>query len=116
MNESLDVRMSNPGYAEPGSNAVLQTSATFDMFLQQQRCANQSQVEKAIEMLRPLRLRYFSPTELLRIFHFTPPQTETHFLWPDQISEKTKYRMLGNSVNVEVVRRLIVYLFEGDIH
>lgn len=36
------------------------------------------------------------------------------FTWPSDVSVKTKYRLIGNSVNVDVVRNLIDYLFEGD--
>ena len=74
---------------------------------------------RAVEILKPLRLRYFSPAELLRLFHFEPPtgtqaSNFRRFIWPDNLSAKTKYRLIGNSVNVEVVRRLINYLLEGD--
>ena len=34
------------------------------------------------------------------------------FIWPGDVTLKSKYRLLGNSVNVEVVRRLLNYLFE----
>ena len=67
----------------------------------------------AVRLLDPLKLRYFSPSELLRLFCFDPPRDvgPESFVWPDAISTKTKYRLIGNSVNVEVVRRLIEYLF-----
>lgn len=77
--------------------------------------------EKPVSILHPLRLRYFSPSELLRILHFTGPTDSSEvegglrvFNWPKDVSEKSKFRLLGNSVNVEVVRRLVEYLFEGD--
>lgn len=69
-------------------------------------------------MLDPLRLRYFTPTELLRIFCFLPTNTDaergrqTQFYWPVDLSTKAKYRLIGNSVNVRVVTDLINYLFE----
>lgn len=80
---------------------------------------------RPVTILYPLELRYFSSDELLRLFHFTPPgnlpfadgtQTQAlqSFIWPVSVSEKAKYRLIGNSVNVEVVRRLINYLFLGD--
>ena len=67
----------------------------------------------AVRLLDPLKLRYFSPSELLRLFCFDPPRGDgpESFTWPDAISTKTKYKLIGNSVNVEVVRRLIEYLF-----
>ncbi|KIP04052.1 hypothetical protein PHLGIDRAFT_25806 [Phlebiopsis gigantea 11061_1 CR5-6] len=67
----------------------------------------------AVRLLDPLRLRYFSPSELLRLFCFELPRDSgpESFTWPDAISTKTKYKLIGNSVNVEVVRHLIEYLF-----
>lgn len=78
------------------------------MFLQAQSRSD----PQALDILKPLRLRYFSPTELLRLFHFTPPGTPLVFLWPENVSNKTKYRLIGNSVNVKVVEKLIEYLFQ----
>jgi hypothetical protein len=60
-----------------------------------------------VEILRPLRLRYFSPEELLRLFCFEDAGTESTFRWPEGVSTKTKYRLIGNSVNVLVVSALI---------
>jgi tRNA (cytosine38-C5)-methyltransferase len=73
-----------------------------------------------LQLLRDLRLRYFTPDELLRLFHFNPiaqelsTDQEPEFRWPSDMSTKTKYRLIGNSVNVEVVQNLITYLFKGD--
>lgn len=79
---------------------------------------------RPVHILHPLKLRYFTTSELLRLFHFTPPfavrkclqirDPYRTFVWLSGMSEKSKYRLLGNSVNVEVVRRLLNYLFEGD--
>ncbi|KAG5638186.1 hypothetical protein H0H81_001388 [Sphagnurus paluster] len=89
-------------------NESLDTTETFDKFLQ----AQSENDEQAIEILRPLGLRYFSATELLRIFNFTPLHTESTFAWPVGVSTKSKYRLIGNSVNVKVVQELITYLFK----
>jgi tRNA (cytosine38-C5)-methyltransferase len=57
-----------------------------------------------------LRLRYFSPEELLRLFGF---DTDTEaFTWPAGVTTKSKYKLIGNSVNVHVVAELIDYLLE----
>lgn len=78
-----------------------QTTKVFDEFLQAQANGD----EDAARMLDCLDLRYFTPSELLRLFHFmdalesTPP---FHFVWPLGVSLKSKYRLIGNSVNVEV--------------
>ncbi|KAI8983204.1 S-adenosyl-L-methionine-dependent methyltransferase [Trametes punicea] len=93
-------------------NEQLDTTSTFDAFLDAQRRGD----ENAVRLLHPLRLRYFSPTELLRLFAFLPPASddrqECTFIWPEDISTKTKYKLIGNSVNVRVVTELINYLFE----
>ncbi|KAK0207955.1 S-adenosyl-L-methionine-dependent methyltransferase [Desarmillaria ectypa] len=79
-------------------NEEVDTTKTFDEFL----------LNADLAILRPLRLRYFTPNELLRIFDFDP----SLFQWPDDVSRKTKYRLIGNSVNVRVVAALIDHLFE----
>lgn len=97
-----------------------QTTAVFDAFAQAQAEGN----AEAVRILYPLRLRYFTPSELLRLFYFDAILDNAHlsdggpqsFLWPEGISTKTKYRLIGNSVNVNVVTALINFLFEdGNI-
>ncbi len=63
-----------------------------------------------MEILLPLRLRYFSPEELLRLFCFKDAGGDGTFRWPEGVSTKSKYRLIGNSVNVLVVSELIEYL------
>ncbi|KAF7310396.1 Dna methyltransferase [Mycena chlorophos] len=83
----------------------LDTTTVFDTFLAQK-------AEDAVRMLDPLRLRYFSPDELLRIFAFRPVSGDAPaFVWPPGLSRKVQYRLIGNSVNVRVVEELIRYLF-----
>jgi tRNA (cytosine38-C5)-methyltransferase len=70
-----------------------------------------------VKILHPLRLRYFSPSELLRIFSFEPltsgaRSSHSSFIWPLTVTTKTKYKLIGNSVNVKVVEELIRYLYE----
>ncbi|KIM44473.1 hypothetical protein M413DRAFT_67504 [Hebeloma cylindrosporum] len=68
----------------------------------------------AVKILHPLRLRYFTPSELLRLFAFDPLRSESpesSFIWPDSTSRKSKYKLIGNSINVKVVQALIEYLF-----
>ncbi|KAG1829468.1 S-adenosyl-L-methionine-dependent methyltransferase [Suillus variegatus] len=91
-------------------NEDLDTTEVFDRFLE----AQSRGAEDAVRILDQLHLRYFTPSELLKIFRFEEPDTNQEFLWPPTISLKSQYRLIGNSVNVEVVRRLIDYLFDGD--
>ncbi|KIJ33035.1 hypothetical protein M422DRAFT_61507 [Sphaerobolus stellatus SS14] len=114
MNEELDTTETFNAYAAAVERQVATTPESQDQFLY---------------ILRPLQLRYFTPDELLRIFHFNPVGVPTYtsgmesekveastsvFHWPQSTSIKTRYRLIGNSVNVKVVTELIKYLFEGD--
>ncbi|KAJ7356625.1 S-adenosyl-L-methionine-dependent methyltransferase [Mycena albidolilacea] len=89
------------------------TTTVFDVFLQKKLSSTSVDALDAARTLDILRLRYFSPEELLRLFAFAPVHDSSPaFVWPDSISRKTKYRLIGNSVNVKVVQELIGYLFE----
>ncbi|OBZ79206.1 tRNA (cytosine(38)-C(5))-methyltransferase [Grifola frondosa] len=82
-------------------NEELDTTTTFNQFMEAQNCGD----EDAVRILDPLRLRYFSPTELLRLFCFpsrSRDDADDVFCWPDEISMKTRYRLIGNSVNCTV--------------
>ncbi|KAG6373086.1 S-adenosyl-L-methionine-dependent methyltransferase [Boletus reticuloceps] len=80
-------------------NEDLDTTQVFDQFLS----ARANGDENAVRILDPLRLRYFTPAELLRIFHLSDTDTSSiKFTWPPGVSTKSKYRLIGNSVNVEV--------------
>ncbi|XP_043250724.1 tRNA (cytosine(38)-C(5))-methyltransferase [Colletes gigas] len=61
---------------------------------------------KISETLEKLMLRYFTPREVSRLMCF--PE---NFTFPEQITRKQKYRLLGNSINVHVVSRLIFLLY-----
>lgn len=88
-------------------NEDLNTTEVFDAFLE----AKEQGSTDAVRLLDPLRLRYFTPSELLRLFAFTDPRRdEEQFVWPASVSTKVKYRLIGNSVNVKVVSELISYL------
>lgn len=111
MNEELDVSSHTGSYLNDAKSITfIQTTETFDVFLAAQKEGRPN----AVRMLEPLRLRYFSPSELLRIFSFGPctADGDLDFIWPTSISTKTKYKLIGNSVNVTVVTRLIEYLLQ----
>lgn len=89
------------------------------MFLEAQRNhLSDPHGDYPISILSPLKLRYFTPTELLRLFCFiplaSPNDPQDDYTWPISITTKSKYKLIGNSVNVEVVKNLLDYLFEGD--
>lgn len=92
-------------------NEELDTTSVFDQFLEAQARGEKD----AVRVLDPLKLRYFSPTELLRLFCFLPrasSELQDSFRWPEDLSVKAQYRLIGNSVNVRVVTELINYLLE----
>ncbi|KAJ7031500.1 S-adenosyl-L-methionine-dependent methyltransferase [Mycena alexandri] len=111
------------GYAQlvERSGSILQmnehedTTSIFDTFLQVKESSGSTDTIGATRILDKLRLRYFSPDELLRLFSFTPSlpgSSERPFIWPEGISRKSKYRLIGNSINIKVVEELIGFLFE----
>ncbi|KAG9290915.1 hypothetical protein G9A89_011065 [Geosiphon pyriformis] len=59
----------------------------------------------SIDCFSPLRLRYFTEREVASLMGFPK-----EFAFPDSISLKQRYRLLGNSINVRVVAELIRYL------
>ncbi|KAF1803191.1 S-adenosyl-L-methionine-dependent methyltransferase [Mucor lusitanicus] len=66
--------------------------------------------DRQLELLRTLKLRYFSPREVSNLMGF--PQ---EFTFPDASTIKQKYRTLGNSINVKLVSELMRYLMkEGN--
>lgn len=58
--------------------------------------------EKRLILLQSLKLRYFTPREVARLMSF--PET---FDFPAETTNRQKYRLLGNSINVSVVSELI---------
>ncbi|XP_017888112.1 tRNA (cytosine(38)-C(5))-methyltransferase [Ceratina calcarata] len=61
------------------------------------------------QVLEKLQLRYFTPMEVSRLMCF--PE---EFMFPGHIIRKQKYRLLGNSINVHVVSRLIFLLHNEE--
>jgi site-specific DNA-cytosine methylase len=62
------------------------------------------------EQINTLRLRYFSPNELLRLFGFP---LRSGYSFPNHVSNKKAYELIGNSLNVEVAARLIRFLMDN---
>ncbi|KAI7884131.1 S-adenosyl-L-methionine-dependent methyltransferase [Mucor mucedo] len=66
--------------------------------------------EKQLELLRKLKLRYFSPREVANLMGFPP-----EFSFPETSTIKQRYRTLGNSISVKLVSELMRYLMkEGN--
>ncbi|CAG9764504.1 unnamed protein product [Ceutorhynchus assimilis] len=62
----------------------------------------QSDSEKYLELAESLNLRFFTAKEISRLMCF--PET---FAFPDNLTNRQKYMVLGNSINVKVVSELI---------
>lgn len=58
--------------------------------------------ENSLELKKSLKLRFFAPTEIARLMSF--PE---NFKFPQSLSDKQKFKLLGNSINVAVVSELI---------
>ena len=61
---------------------------------------------KTLEALAPLSPRFFSPREIANLHGFPAA-----FAFPDAVSRKKRYELLGNSLSVQVVARLLTFLF-----
>ncbi|KAL1006704.1 hypothetical protein UPYG_G00075680 [Umbra pygmaea] len=89
------------GHYVEGTGSVLQSCMETDMEAVFRSLELLSDEEK-LQQLSRLKLRYFSPREIANIMGFPK-----HFTFPENISTKQQYRVLGNSLNVHVVARLI---------
>ncbi|XP_037693582.1 tRNA (cytosine(38)-C(5))-methyltransferase isoform X2 [Choloepus didactylus] len=89
-----------------GTGSVLQTAEDVQIETVYKSLTNLSQEEKLMKLLM-LKLRYFTPREIANLLGF-PPQ----FGFPEKITVKQQYRLLGNSLNVRVVAKLIQILCE----
>ncbi|KAG2458576.1 TRDMT methyltransferase, partial [Polypterus senegalus] len=63
--------------------------------------------EEKVRQLLQLRLRYFTPREIANLHGFP-----AHFCFPQKTTLKQRYRLLGNSLNVRLVGRLLQLMAE----
>jgi len=68
--------------------------------------------EEQINSMKSLNLRYFTPREIARLLSF--PE-DPFFTFPQTVTTKQCFKLLGNSVNVHVIASLIALLVAGDI-
>ena len=61
---------------------------------------------KDLAALRPLRLRFFAPSEIARLHGFGPGE----LAFPPEIGRKKQFELLGNSLAVTVVTHLLRFL------
>ncbi|PHZ16305.1 cytosine-5--methyltransferase [Rhizopus microsporus ATCC 52813] len=95
-------------YAQ-GTGSILQMSESLDTSIVFQQAMEYKDIDegKQLELLKSLRLRYFTPREVANLMGF-PDQ----FSFPNTSSLKQKYRTLGNSINVKLVSELMRYLLK----
>eukprot|EP01134_Creolimax_fragrantissima_P003860 CFRG3860T1 len=68
---------------------------------------NSEVTQAQVDNVMGLGLRFFSPREIARLHCF--PES---FVFPSTTTTNSAYRLLGNSLNVRVVARLLTYLFD----
>lgn len=73
-----------------------------------ERIADIDKTEDNLKLKQNLQLRFFSPSEISRLMSF-PKQ----FSFPDTVNDKQRYKLLGNSINVQVVGELIKLMASG---
>ncbi|XP_011750388.2 tRNA (cytosine(38)-C(5))-methyltransferase isoform X4 [Macaca nemestrina] len=89
-----------------GTGSVLQTAEDVQIENIYKSLTKLSQEEQITKLLM-LKLRYFTPKEIANLLGFPP-----EFGFPEKITMKQRYRLLGNSLNVHVVAKLIKILCE----
>ncbi|XP_015279249.1 PREDICTED: tRNA (cytosine(38)-C(5))-methyltransferase [Gekko japonicus] len=92
------------GHYIEGTGSVLQTAEDIQLESVFKSFENLSEEEK-LKKLSTLKLRYFTPREIANLHGFPP-----EFDFPGNVTMKQHYRLLGNSLNVHVVAKLISIL------
>ncbi|NWT50725.1 TRDMT methyltransferase, partial [Erythrocercus mccallii] len=94
------------GHYVEGTGSVLQTAVDVHLESVFKHIDELSEEEKLMK-LSTLKLRYFTPREIANLHGFP-----LEFGFPEKVTAKQCYRLLGNSLNVHVVAKLISILLE----
>ncbi|XP_075683714.1 tRNA (cytosine(38)-C(5))-methyltransferase isoform X1 [Rhinoderma darwinii] len=89
------------GHYVEGTGSILQSATDVEISPVYKSLETLSDEEKLVK-LSTLKLRYFTPREIANLHGFP-----AEFDFPDKITTKQRYRLLGNSLNVHVVAKLI---------
>ncbi|NWY51289.1 TRDMT methyltransferase, partial [Chionis minor] len=92
------------GHYIEGTGSVLQTAVDVQLESVFKHIEDLPEEEKLMK-LSTLKLRYFTPREIANLHGFP-----LEFGFPDKVTTKQCYRLLGNSLNVHVVAKLISVL------
>ena len=88
----------------PFAGSLIQQSGDLDLVYS--RARQEPDEGKRVEILKELRMRRFSPSEIASLLGFPPT-----FCFPGETTTAQRYRVLGNSLNVAVVARLMRVMF-----
>ncbi|NWZ76909.1 TRDMT methyltransferase, partial [Poecile atricapillus] len=94
------------GHYVEGTGSVLQTAVDVQLESVFKHIDKLPEEEKLMK-LSTLKLRYFTPREIANLHGFP-----LEFGFPEKVTVKQCYRLLGNSLNVHVVAKLISILLE----
>lgn len=94
------------GHYVEGTGSVLQTAVDVQLESVFEHIDELPEEEKLMK-LSTLKLRYFTPREIANLHGFP-----LEFGFPEKVTVKQRYRLLGNSLNVHVVAKLISILLE----
>jgi tRNA (cytosine38-C5)-methyltransferase len=94
----LDLRAGSSDYSSSISNSSVSFEAGSRVF-------NEQWLDALLDSHSELYLRYLSPSELLRLFGF-----HVSFTFPDGLSNRQCYALVGNSINVTVASHLLRHL------
>uniref|UniRef100_A0A8C3X7I1 tRNA (cytosine(38)-C(5))-methyltransferase n=2 Tax=Cyanoderma ruficeps TaxID=181631 RepID=A0A8C3X7I1_9PASS len=94
------------GHYVEGTGSVLQTAVDVQLESVFKHIDELPEDEKLVK-LSSLKLRYFTPREIANLHGFP-----LEFGFPEKVTVKQCYRLLGNSLNVRVVAKLISILLE----
>ncbi|NWV73538.1 TRDMT methyltransferase, partial [Dasyornis broadbenti] len=94
------------GHYVEGTGSVLQTAEDVELEKVFKHIDKLPEEEKLMK-LSALKLRYFTPREIANLHGFP-----LEFGFPEKVTIKQCYRLLGNSLNVHVVAKLISILLE----
>lgn len=92
-----------------GTGSVLQSSTEAEMEYVFRGLEEHSEEER-LRRLQTLQLRYFTPREVANLMGF--PQS---FAFPEGVPVKQRYKVLGNSLNVLVVSKLLQILLSEHL-
>lgn len=92
-------------YLEGTGSVFSENKEECDLEIFKQLSNEELSSHQRLQLIRSLNLRFFTPKEISRLMCFP-----VSFDFPENISIKQRYMLLGNSINVKVVAELIKLL------